>query len=53
MSMVGLEDIKDKFLAIKLEVDTAVRQSLDISHQRFGASLLGNPGTGKQLLFHL
>ncbi len=51
MSMIGLEDVKDNFLAIKLEVDTAVRQGLDMSNKRFGASLLGNPGTGKQLLF--
>ena len=51
MSMVGLEDVKDGFLAIKSEVDTAVRQGLDMSNKRFGASLLGNPGTGKQLLF--
>lgn len=51
MGMIGLEDVKDKFLAIKLEVDTAVRQGLDMSNKRFGASLLGNPGTGKQLLF--
>lgn len=50
MSMIGLEDVKDKFLAIKLEVDTAVRQGLDMSNKRFGASLLGNPGTGRQLL---
>jgi hypothetical protein len=47
MSMIGLEDVKDKFLAIKLEVDTSVRQGLDMSNKRFGASLLGNPGTGK------
>jgi hypothetical protein len=47
MSMIGLVDVKDKFLAIKLEVDTAVRQGLDMSNKRFGASLLGNPGTGK------
>jgi hypothetical protein len=51
MSMIGLEDVKDKFLAIKLEVDTAVRQGLDMSNKRFGASFLGNPGTGKQILF--
>jgi len=49
MSMIGLEDVKDNFLAIKLEVDTAVRQGLDMSSKRFGVSLLGNPGTGKQL----
>lgn len=51
MSMIGLEDVKDKFLAIKVEVDTTVRQGLDMSNKRFGASLLGNPGTGKQLPF--
>ena len=50
MSMIGLENVKDNFLAIKLEVDTAVRQGLDMSNKRFGASLLGNPGTGKQLI---
>ena len=51
MNMVGLEDVKDNFLAIKSEVDTAVRQGLDMSNKRFRASLLGNPGTGKQFLF--
>ena len=48
MSMIGLEDVKDKFLSIKSEVDTAVRQDLDMSNKRFGVSLLGNPGTGKR-----
>lgn len=47
MGMIGLEDVKSKFLAIKIEVDTAVRQGLDMSSKRFGVSLLGNPGTGQ------
>jgi hypothetical protein len=47
MNMIGLEDVKDKFLAIKIEVDTAIRQGLDMANKRFGVSLLGNPGTGQ------
>ena len=46
MDMIGLEDVKDKFLSIKSRVDTAVCQNIDVSEERFGASLLGNPGTG-------
>jgi hypothetical protein len=50
MDMIGLEDVKDKILSIKLKVDLAVRQDVDMSTERFGASLLGNPGTGKFFL---
>ena len=46
MDMIGLEDVKDKFLSIKSRVDTAVCQNIDVSEERFGAALLGNPGTG-------
>ena len=46
MNLVGLEDVKDKFLSIKSRVDTAVRQNVDMNEERFGAALLGNPGTG-------
>ena len=46
MDMIGLEDVKDKFLSIKARVDTAVCQNIDVSEERFGAALLGNPGTG-------
>lgn len=46
MDMIGLEDVKDKFLSIKSRVDTAVCQNIDVSQERFGAALLGNPGTG-------
>lgn len=50
MDMIGLEDVKDKFLSIKLEIDTALRQGLDMSSKRFGCSMLGNPGTGETFL---
>ena len=46
MDMIGLEDVKDKFLSIKSKVDTAVCQNIDVTEERFGAALLGNPGTG-------
>lgn len=46
MDMIGLEDVKDKFLSIKSKVDIAVCQNVDVSKERFGAVLLGNPGTG-------
>ncbi|KAL1795343.1 hypothetical protein ACET3X_007159 [Alternaria dauci] len=45
--MIGLESVKQKFLAIKAQVDTAVRQGVSLKGERFGAALLGNPGTGK------
>ncbi|KAL2826644.1 P-loop containing nucleoside triphosphate hydrolase protein [Aspergillus cavernicola] len=47
MSMIGLESIKTKFLAIKAQVDAALRQNVDFKDDRFGSVLLGNPGTGK------
>lgn len=47
MAMIGLESIKTKFLAIKAQVDAAVRQKVDFKSERFGSVLLGNPGTGK------
>ena len=53
MDMIGLEDVKDKFLSIKSKVDTAVRQNVDMKGERFGAALLGNPGTGARSLAYL
>lgn len=47
MAMIGLEGIKTKFLAIKSQVDAAMRQKVDFKGERFGSVLLGNPGTGK------
>lgn len=45
--MTGLESVKQQFLAIKTKVDTVVRQNISLKGERFGAALLGNPGTGK------
>ncbi|EME81372.1 uncharacterized protein MYCFIDRAFT_139817 [Pseudocercospora fijiensis CIRAD86] len=47
MDMIGLEDVKEHFLEIKSKIDLLVRQGLSIEKERFGAALLGNPGTGK------
>jgi hypothetical protein len=47
MKMIGLESVKRQFLDIKDKVDTIVRQQISLADERFGAVLLGNPGTGK------
>ncbi|KAL8415161.1 hypothetical protein RB594_006120 [Gaeumannomyces avenae] len=47
MGMIGLEQVKDSFLGIKTTVDTRIRQDVSVEEQRYGAALLGNPGTGK------
>lgn len=47
MGMIGLEQVKDCFLEIKTTVDTKLRQGVSVEAQRYGAALLGNPGTGK------
>jgi len=39
--------VKQKFLDIKAKVDAMVRQNASLKDERFGAALLGNPGTGK------
>ena len=47
MTMIGLEEVKEKFLDIKAKVETVLRQKASLQDERFGAVLLGNPGTGE------
>lgn len=47
MGMIGLESVKQEFLSIKSKVDTAIRQDISLGKERFGCTLLGNPGTGE------
>ncbi|KAI1455995.1 P-loop containing nucleoside triphosphate hydrolase protein [Annulohypoxylon moriforme] len=51
--MIGLESVKKEFLTIKARIDTSLRQGTDIKDERFGAALLGNPGTGKTTVARL
>jgi hypothetical protein len=46
MQMIGLEEVKQKFLDVKSKVDTALRQGVSMASERFSCSMLGNPGTG-------
>lgn len=46
MLMIGLEKVKEQILRIKAKIDTSIRQGTDLSKERLGLVLLGNPGTG-------
>ena len=46
MEMIGLESVKQQALTIKAKIDTCIRQGVNVKDERFGAALLGNPGTG-------
>ncbi|KAI1173786.1 P-loop containing nucleoside triphosphate hydrolase protein [Nemania sp. FL0916] len=46
MDMVGIEEIKRKFLQLHTLIQTAGRQGLDHISEKFGAVFIGNPGTG-------
>jgi len=47
MQMGGLEKVKQKLLDIKAKVEVSQRQGVSLKDERFSASMLGNPGTGK------
>lgn len=49
MDMIGLEEVKQKFLEIKASVDTALRQRISPRNERFSCVFLGNPGTGEHI----
>jgi hypothetical protein len=47
MEMVGLEEVKRQFIAMKIKVETCERQGTDLKKERFNIIFQGNPGTGK------
>lgn len=53
MDFIGLESVKTKMLEIKTLVDTARRQDVNLTKERFNTVLVGNSGTGKTTLAKL
>ncbi|EQL01670.1 CbxX/CfqX [Ophiocordyceps sinensis CO18] len=53
MELIGLDSVKDEFLAVKSSIDTKIRQGVSLTEERFSCALLGNPGTGKTTVARL
>ncbi|KXX80870.1 Stage V sporulation protein K [Madurella mycetomatis] len=53
MAMVGLEEVKEEFLAIKATIDAAKQRKGKLRRQDFNLVLTGNAGTGKRTLFNI
>lgn len=53
MSLVGLEEVKSQFMAIKNLVDTARRQDANLAQEGFNAVFMGSPGSGKSTVAEL
>lgn len=50
MSLVGFEETKSQFMAIKHLIDTARRQYASLAQARFGAVFMGSSGSGKSTI---
>ncbi|GJN72493.1 hypothetical protein PLICBS_006566 [Purpureocillium lilacinum] len=53
MSMIGLEDVKKEFIAIKTKVDTSLRQGVSLTSERFSCTLLEVENNRGKIVFVL
>lgn len=50
MGMVGLEEVKRQFLAIRAKIKASQLQQTNTTNERFNIIFQGNPGTGKHAI---